>query len=108
MDRTIYYEKQNVVSGATETVIPEFDYLNNNLSNFVMNYDPSYYTVKEDDKARPDLISYKTYRTVSYWWLICYVNEIQNPFLDVYVGQLMVIPNILDIYDFYKKYRIVR
>jgi len=107
MDRTLFYDKQDVsIDGGT--AVPEFDYLDNNLSFFVMNYEPTYYTVKEDDLSRPDLISFKTYSTVNYWWLICYVNEVHNPFVDIYVGKLMIIPSILDIYDFYKKYRIVR
>jgi len=84
--------------------ISEYDHLHNTLSRFVMNYPVSYYRIMQDDILRPDLISYKAYGTVQYWWLVCFVNEIKNPFVDITVGKLMKIPNILDIYQFYKQY----
>ena len=108
MDRTLFYQKETVVDGTSGDMLEEYDYIHNNLSFFVMNYNPIYYTVEEGDIGRPDLISYKTYKTVSYWWLICYINGIKDPFLEMTSGKLLVIPSILDIYDFYKKYRVVR
>lgn len=101
MDRTIFYQK-TIVDG-----IEEHDYLTNSLSDFVINYEPSYYTVQESDLLRPDAISHKFYKSVSYWWLICYINEIKDPFNDLSVGKLLIIPNVLDIYDFFKKYKTI-
>jgi hypothetical protein len=108
MDRTNFYKTVTVVDGQTGELIPQYDFLHNSLSNFVMNYNPQYYTVNEADIYRPDMISFKVYNTVVYWWLICYVNEIHDPYSDIYVGQLLIIPNILDIYDFFKKYRAIK
>ena len=99
MNRTKFFNK--VVVGGIE----EIDLLYHNLSEFKMKYDPVYYRVDIHDINRPDLISYRNYGTVGYWWVICLVNSIQNPFEDIEIGDIIKIPNRLDIYDFNKKYR---
>ena len=100
MDRTDFYTIITVRGNQ------EYDFLNNSLSNFTMSYPISYYTVVQADLARLDLISYKTYQTVEYWWLIGYVNDVENIWTDMAVGDIYQIPNILDIYSFYKQYAI--
>jgi len=100
MDRTRFYVEETV------NEIKELDFIHNNVSAFVMRYEPGYYRVDESDIMRPDMISYKNYGTVRYWWLICYVNEIEDPLLSITVGQLLRIPSLLDIYDFYKKFKV--
>jgi len=97
MNRTNFFEETTVYD------FKEYDHLYNSLSRFVMNYSVQYYRIMEDDLLRPDLISYKAYGTVKYWWLVCFVNKIQDPFTDLEVGALFTMPNILDIYEFYKK-----
>ena len=99
MKRTSFF---NIVGSGNAS---EYDHLNNSLSRFVMNYPVQYYRVTADDVMRADLISYKVYQSVNYWWLICFVNKIQNPLTDISIGDLLKIPNILDIYDFYKRYK---
>jgi Base plate wedge protein 53 len=69
-----------------------------------MNYPVGYYQIAENDVMRPDLISYKVYQTTDYWWLILYVNDIHDPLNDIKSGQVIKIPNILDIFSFYKQY----
>jgi hypothetical protein len=98
MDRTKFYEIASVDNQN------ELDYLRTNIANFEMKYKPLYYRVGEEDLMRPDMISYRNYNTVNYWWLIMSVNGIFDPFNDLYVGLRLMIPNILDVYDFYKKY----
>lgn len=98
MDRTSFYKIVNIGNGS------EFDHLYNNLSKFTMIYPITYYRVKEEDIMRLDLVSYKAYQTVDFWWLIGVVNKIENPLLDISVGDLLIIPNILDIYAFYKEF----
>lgn len=98
MNRTSFY---NIV---TVNGIQEYDFLDNNISKFVMTYPVSYYRVTDSDMMRMDLISYKIYGSEDYWWIIAMVNEINDIFHDMQVGQLLKIPNILDIYSFYKKY----
>jgi len=98
MNRTNFF-KITVVEGT-----PEYDHLYNTLSRFAVNYPVKYYRIQEEDLMRPDLISYKAYRSVKYWWLIAFLNNINNPFVDMEVGDLIKIPSTLDIYEFYKQY----
>ena len=100
MDRTDFYQIITVRGNA------EYDFLQNSLSSFAMNYPVTYYQVVREDVLRPDLISYKVYQNVDYWWLICFVNNIANVWTDIKVGDLYKIPNILDIYSFYKQFAI--
>jgi len=100
MDRTRFFAVEDVDGKA------ELDFLHNYLSRFKMKYEPVYYRVRQDDLMRPDLISYYAYGTVKYWWVICLVNDIFNPLTDLQVGQLLVIPSILDVYEFGKKWRV--
>jgi len=100
MDRTEFYHRMSVDS------TPELDLLWNTLSEFPMKYTPSYYRVVASDLLRPDLISYKVYGTVGFWWIILLVNDIDNPFTDLEEGMILEIPNKLDIYEFRKKFKV--
>ena len=86
--------------------LDEVDQIGGNLSKFTPVRQVSYYRVAQEDLMRPDLISQKAYGTVSFWWVICLVNDLSNPFTDLEVGTLLKVPNILDVYDFNKTYRI--
>lgn len=44
--------------------------------------------------GRPDLISQKAYQTPEYWWLICAVNDISDPFEQLIPGKLIKLPII--------------
>jgi len=69
-----------------------------------MNYPVSYHQVTESDVMRPDLISYAVYGTVDYWWIILFVNDIDDPLTEIVAGDVLTIPNIADIYNFYQAY----
>jgi hypothetical protein len=96
--------RYNFFNKVTVNGIPQLDFLWNTLGSFELNYTPSYYRTSSDDIARPDLISYKSYKTVKYWWLICLVNNISNPLTDIEEGMILKIPNIHDILNFYQNY----
>lgn len=102
MDRTNFYHVETV-DGTNE-----LDFLHNALSEFAMEYPPSYYRVSGIDLMRPEAISYKLYGTVRFWWIIMLVNGIDNPLSDIKVGQILKIPSKLDIYAFQKKFRVRR
>lgn len=102
MNRTIFYNK------VTNDSIQELDFLHNTLSEFETNYPTKKYRVSGTDLLRPDLISYKAYGTVQFWWVIMTVNGITNPFTDLEVGDILEIPSKLDIFDFQRKYRLRR
>lgn len=100
MKRTKFYNTTTVKSQK------EVDMLWNTLASFTLKHDPTYYRISSHDVSQPDLISKKLYDTERYWWIICVVNSIMNPLLDIIPGNIMTIPNILDIYEFYKTYKV--
>jgi len=102
MKRTNFY---NIV---TVNEINELDFLWNSLSDFTLEYAVEYYRVVVQDSMRPDLISYRCYGTVEFWWLILVWNKIENPFTDLIEGMILQIPNKLDIYNFQRQYRMRR
>ena len=99
MNRLRFY-KLNINDG-----INELDYLDNTLVNFSLRYEPEYYQVADGDSMRYDNISFQFYNTPIYWWIICLVNNITNTFASLETGTVLKVPNILDIYDFVKKYK---
>jgi hypothetical protein len=66
----------------------------------------SYYTVRKSDTI--DKIAWMHYRDYvedgsKYWWIICDVNGIENPLdLSEYVGQEILIPDVLNFQLIYK------
>ena len=98
MNRTKFFKKTEVLG------IEELDFIWNSLSLFEQNHDSGYYRIMGDEVGQPDLISHRVYRTERYWWLICLVNQIENPFEDIIEGEILEIPNVRDIYDFYQKF----
>jgi len=98
MDRTSFYNITNIGNGQ------EYDHLYNTISKFTVTYPVSYYRVTQADLMRPDMISYKNYTTVNFWWIIMVYNKVENPLTDMAVGDLLKIPALFDIYSFYKQY----
>lgn len=101
MNRSDFYARETV------DAIVELDFLHNPLSSFSMTYGLNYYRVTSSDLMRPDLISYKCYGTVEFWWVLMLVNSIDCPLSDLSIGQILVVPNKIDIYNFQKKFRII-
>lgn len=42
--------------------------------------------------GRMDLIANTYYQDVTYWWVIAEMNDIQNPLMEMYPGQQLLIP----------------
>ena len=96
MNRTKFYNKVTV-NGTSE-----LDFLDNTLSKFTIRNTPRYIRTLASDVQRPDLLSWKSYDTVKYWWLVLLSNNIENPLEDIVEGVRYVLPSILDIYKFYR------
>lgn len=58
---------------------------------FPRSEDDIFHLVRDADVGRLDLLSYKYYRTVALWWVIAYVNSIDDPFV-MDIGVLLRIP----------------
>jgi len=104
MDRTQFFEIESVDVGDGITR-RELDFLNHSLSGLELRRAPLYYRVAQGDLAQPDNIAYKVYGDERLWWVVCLANEISCPCADIAVGDLLTIPDRLDLYDFFRMYR---
>ena len=53
-----------------------------------------YHQLKAGEEGRWDLISYKYYKSVNYWWLICIANDISDPFDAPLAGTIIRVPSL--------------
>jgi len=67
---------------------------------FMRNKDVKVRRLSESDEKIPDLISYVEYGTHEFWWVICYINKIQDPINELEAGLEIAIPFIKDIEEF--------
>ena len=100
MNRCKFYEK--VVVRGNE----ELDFLNHTLSSFEVKHDSFVYMTNISEVARPDLVSWENFDTVSWWWIVCLINGIENPLTDITVGMKIRIPSKLDVNAFQRKYKL--
>lgn len=78
----------------------ELDYLDTRLHNF----NPEQTTIFKVPAfmvGRPDIISFAVYEKPNYYWLIMWANDIVDPFEDIKAGDDLIIPSLLDYYDFF-------
>lgn len=76
---------------------------------FIGSWSPPFFPLKSTDKSmmvtyqyafRPDIISYEYYNTPLLAWVICYVNDISNPYdkvTGIIPGMVLRIPDITTI-----------
>lgn len=102
MRRTLFYQK------FTTDGVEELDFLYNSLSDFKITYPVKYYRVEASDLPDPGLISFRCYGDPYLWWIILAVNGIQNIFDELVPGLILKIPNILDVYNFQRRFRVRR
>ena len=48
----------------------------------VRKYEALYYTVRISDDMTPELLAERTYGNQDYWWIICTINKVIDPFYD--------------------------
>ena len=78
----------------------ERDYLNTSFTS--LEFDSQrHFRVPQMLIGRLDLISYKFYQTVDLWWLIAQANDLLNINTDMYLGQILIIPELTTYYNFY-------
>ena len=86
----------------TKEVVDNYVELDLSSSQF-KSFDPKrpmrYYTIIEDDTQRPDNLSLKLYGRMEYWWIVLKWNGIDDVWNDMTVGEVIKVPDILDIED---------
>jgi serine protease inhibitor len=93
--RTNFF-KQNNINNVVENDLPF-----NAFNSFKFKRPRTFYTIKRQDVSRPELISYKVYGSINYWWIILKLNNIDDPFNDLEIGKTIQLPSQQDIEDFY-------
>lgn len=58
-----------------------------------------FYETKVEDSYRMDIISYKVYGNPYFWWVLCLVNGIRNPFMGPEPGQVLRVPSMTKIIE---------
>jgi len=58
----------------------------------------------QNEERRPDLIAWKVYRDVRYWWLILHYNDIPDH-EELLSGMVLKLPSISDVEDLYFRLR---
>ena len=89
-----------------QTSLVDVDVENDLLDSPLLRYKPSAYTTFRIPQAlsgRIDLISYYHYNDVNLWWLIARVNLMINVQDDTASGNVIIIPDVMEYYAFYKK-----
>lgn len=80
-----------------------YDFLTNKLAEFKFTRPKIQYTITEPDLYRPDLVCIKGYGSVeaqNWWWIVYWYNEIFDVFNDIRLGDVLFLPNRLDIEEF--------
>ena len=79
----------------------ECDLVKNYWELFTITRPLRYVTITREFLARPDLLSYSVYRDISYWWILSKFNLIDDWWNDLEVGDIISIPELKDIDDWY-------
>ena len=95
------YKRTKIYDTAIVDGITERDLLLNKFRDFKFIRQPIFYTIREEDVQRPDLISFKFFNKKNYWWIILSVNNIGDVWNELIVGETLKIPHKLDIEDFF-------
>ena len=57
----------------------------------------TFYTIKETDIQRPDLLSVRLFQKPNYWWILMKLNNIEDIWNDLEVGLVLSVPSDDDI-----------
>lgn len=77
------------------------DFLSGYFQKFKITRPTRFFTLSIDYAQRPDLLSLFLYGKMTYWPILGYVNDIHDWWNDVTVGDVISIPDVRDIEDWY-------
>ena len=105
MDR---YNRSNFLKTETVDNVDEKDLTSNSINELNLQRPMNFYTIKEKDLRRIDIISQQIYGSISFVWIILKINGIADVFNDLTVGQVIRLPAKSDIEDMYLSNRKLR
>jgi len=100
------YRRSNFTEEVEVNGVLEQDLLDNNWDLFEIKRPMTFFTVGRSYIGRPDLLSLKLYGKMNYWWILAKANpEVQDWWNDIEVEDVISVPNIRDIEDWYSNVR---
>ena len=95
--RTNYLKEENI-AGMLEYDLSSMDFGNYDFGSVL------YYTVRELDVGRPDIISQRLYGTTNYWWFLMWFNGVSDPWNDLRDGMVLKYPALERVREGIKLY----
>jgi len=99
------YRRSNFMTEEEVDGVLEQDLVKNNWELFEIKRPQTFFTLTRSYIQRPDLLSLKLYGKMSYWWIIAKHNQIDDWWNDIEVTDVIEVPNIRDIEDWYSAVR---
>lgn len=94
------YQRLNLYNKVNVGLNKEVDLLATNLPDFDVRQE-RIFTITARLAGKPSLISYEVYGTTELGWLIMQINDILDPFEELYIGREIKIPPLREYFDFY-------
>lgn len=91
------YNRTEFMSVQDVDGILEMDLVDNNFDLFEITIPMTYFTISRTYIKRPDLLSLALYEKMNYWWILAKVNNIDDWWNDLEIGDVIDVPNLIDI-----------
>lgn len=99
------YRRSNFTEEVEVDGVLEQDLVDNHWDLFEIKRPMTFFTISRSYIGRPDLLSMKLYGKMNYWWIILKVNDIDDVWNDIEIEDVISVPNIRDIEDWYSNVR---
>jgi hypothetical protein len=96
--RSNFYSTQTDNDGTVLTDPVTFKF--NLFADFMRDKRAKVVTITSANEGSPELISYQHYGTHEFWWVIMFINRIQDPINELTPGTRIAIPFLSDIEAF--------
>ena len=95
------YKRTNFLDDLEVNGLLEKDLLKNYFDLFQIKRPLNTFTITRDFIGRPDLLSIVIYDNIDFWWILGKYNQIDDWWNDIEIGDIIYIPSVLDIEDWY-------
>jgi len=99
------FKRTNFLAQDSSHDVMEWDLLLSNWDLFETKRPIKFDTVQYSDIQRPDMLCFRIYGTIDYWWILCKFNQIDDVWNDMYIGMDLIVPSVEDIQEFYRNVR---
>ena len=97
-NRANFFGTQTDNSGTISTDPVAFDFVE--FFEFMRTKRVKQRRISAAEEGSPDLISFQEYGSEQYWWVIMFINKIQDPINELTAGTLIAVPLLRDVEEF--------